>query len=169
MNVSVHDSDETWEAHVTNGADWVRAFFSGSGSAEEQCAALEGKLKRFGARVRFLVDPHGCDYQVSWGGGMDLAAEDKFCALWDRISKVGARYPQVIEGYDLYNEPSARDEDVLIISDRFVKVLGCASLSDCPCTVWAAKLKIRLSRPNLWYNVGRLKEVKSCSSGVRKS
>lgn len=105
VNVSVHDSDETWEAHVTNGADWVRAFFSGSGSAEEQCAALEGKLKRFGARVRFLVDPHGCDYQVSWGGGMDLAAEDKFCALWDRISKVGARYPQVIEGYDLYNEP----------------------------------------------------------------
>ena len=109
VNVSLNDTDEKWEEHITNGAHWVRAYFSGNHDLAEHCAKLEDRLRKFGHRVKFLVDPHCKEYRVRWDTGMDPdpAVENKFYALWDAISKVGAGYPHAIEGYDLYNEPGA--------------------------------------------------------------
>lgn len=109
VNVGLDDADSVWEAHITNGAHWVRAYFSGRRELDGHCERLEQKLRAFGKRIKFLVDPHCREYQVTWKAGMnpDPAVEGRFYALWDRLSKIGARYPHAVEGYDLYNEPGA--------------------------------------------------------------
>lgn len=104
VNIGVGESDELWQAHFTNDCRWVRAFFRGD-NIEANCVQLEAKLRKWGDKMKFLVDPHCCVWRVNWGDGLKRETVADFYGLWDRISKIGAKYPQAIEGYDLYNEP----------------------------------------------------------------
>ena len=109
VNVGIWDKDEKWEGHLAQRVNWVRACFGGPATSTlaDQCAQLERRLAQYGARTKFLVDPHCREYRVNWSAGMsaDPAVEARFLNLWDAVSKVGARHPKAIEGYDLYNEP----------------------------------------------------------------
>lgn len=104
VNVGLGEDDAVWQAHLTNGCQWVRAVFGGK-DLEPNYVQLEEKLKRWGGKMKFLVDPHCRAWRVNWKDGMQKASVDRFYAMWDRISKIGAKYPEAIEGYDLYNEP----------------------------------------------------------------
>ena len=95
-----------------SGVDWIRLCLGKRLSPEETYAAYE-QLLRSGTEKgwKFLVDPHNFQYEVNWSGGFPEGPEEeqKFLTLWDRLSKVGAKYPQAVAGYDLYNELGVRE------------------------------------------------------------
>ena len=105
VNVGIWDSDAAWEGHATNGAHWVRAVFGGKRPLDEHIAQLELRLRQYGKRMKFLVDPHCKEYKVPWDSGLAPSNDVVFVELWDRISRVCAKHAEAIEGYDLYNEP----------------------------------------------------------------
>ena len=107
VNIWLSAPPEVLEELVTSGARSIRLCIGGSKPLDEACNALEALLSAYEGRgVTFLLDAHGAEYKVSWAtgakGGED---EEKFLALWDRLSQIGARRPAIVEGYDLYNEP----------------------------------------------------------------
>jgi len=106
VNVSAFAKDAEWEATVTNGAHWVRLYVGGKRPFDENAAAVEDKLRRYGSRgLKFLIDPHCYGYQVGWQKCADPAEDAKYLELWDRLSAVCVRHADCIAGYDLYNEP----------------------------------------------------------------
>ena len=106
VNVSVFASDAEWEAHVTNGAHWVRMYWGGKRPFDEVCAAVVDKLRRYGARgLKVLVDPHCYGYHVGFQTCADPKDDETYLSLWDSVSKLCARYGGFVAGYDLYNEP----------------------------------------------------------------
>ena len=98
------------EDAVTNGAKAVRLNF-GAGKThptEEALELLERVLAKYGKRgVRFLLDPHGREYSVQWSTGIspDPDVEGRYLSLWEKVSAIGGRHPDAVQGYDLYNEP----------------------------------------------------------------
>ena len=73
---------------------------------EEKCADLAQALeycRKHSAKA--LIDSHGFKFYISWADGADPAKLKNFYDVWDAYSKVGAKYPDVVAGYDLYNEP----------------------------------------------------------------
>ena len=106
VNVSVFADDAEWELAVTNGASWVRACLGRSRPLADAVSALEDKLRRYGPRgLKVLVDPHGLGYEVGWQKGAVPASDADYLALWDVLSRTGARHAAFVAGYDLYNEP----------------------------------------------------------------
>lgn len=106
VNVSAFAGDAEWEAHVTNGAHWVRLYWGGKRPFDEVRTALEDKLGRYGRRgLKFLIDPHCYGYHVGWQTCADPKDDAAYLELWDSVSKVCARYADAVAGYDLYNEP----------------------------------------------------------------
>ena len=105
VNIGIWQPDDAWEAHAAEGADWARAFFDGDRTLEEHLAQLERRLERFGGRMKLLVDPHGRSYSVTWAKGLVPEEDDSFVAMWDAVSRAGARHADAVAGYDLYNEP----------------------------------------------------------------
>ena len=105
VNVSIWDKDEAWDAHVTNGANWVRAIFSGKEPLDIQLRQLEKRLAGYGGKMKFLVDPHCKFYRVDWKNGMVASNDTAFVEMWGRIADVCSKYPSAVKGYDLYNEP----------------------------------------------------------------
>lgn len=105
VNVGIWQPDDIWEGHAANGANWARAFFDGDRSLDEHLSCLDNRLEKFGSRMKFLVDPHGRFYAVSWAKGLVQTNDDAFVEMWDAISRVGARHRGAVEGYDLCNEP----------------------------------------------------------------
>ncbi len=105
VNVGIWDGDEIWESHATNGAHWVRAVFGGKHTLDEHIAQLVLRMRQYGARMKFLVDPHCTEYRVSWDSGLAPSNDVVFVELWDRISRACAKHADAIAGYDLYNEP----------------------------------------------------------------
>jgi len=127
VNVGIWDSDKLWEAHATNGAHWVRAVFDGKDKTlDEQLVRLQERLDAYGRRMKFLVDPHCKFFQVKWGSYLIPSNDVAFVEMWDRISRVGAKHAEAIEGYDLYNEPglvAGSEERWRLLCERVVRVI----------------------------------------------
>ena len=105
VNVGIWQPDDVWEGHAANGANWARAFFDGDRTLDEHLSRLGDRLAKFGNRMKFLIDPHGRFYAVSWAKGLVQTNDDAFVKMWDAISRVGAQHRDAVEGYDLCNEP----------------------------------------------------------------
>ena len=107
VNFWLSGPSEALEELVASGARSIRLCIGGSKPLDESCEALEALLASYEGRgVEFLIDAHRAEYLVSWAAGAKGGDEEaKYLALWDRLSKVGARHAGVVAGYDLYNEP----------------------------------------------------------------
>ena len=107
VNFRLTESLDYLETLVASGAHSIRLCIGRSKPIDESCADLESLLSAYEGRgVTFLIDPHCAEYQATWASGAPGGeAEGKFLALWDKLSQVGGRHADVIEGYDLYNEP----------------------------------------------------------------
>ena len=91
-------------AVVTNGTMGVRLLTTKDKTVEASCEKFEEVLavyRKLG--VKAILDAHNSVYGVWWGDGITPC--DDFVAMWDAFSKVGAKYKDVVVGYDLYNEP----------------------------------------------------------------
>ena len=110
VNIGIsHHSDLT--NHIAAGAAWVRLVLNSGRPLAWNLDELERHLKNQSFKTaKFLLDPHGLEYTVGWAKGLPGEdGEKKFIAMWDALSKIGARYPDRIAGYDLYNEPGIVD------------------------------------------------------------
>jgi endoglucanase len=108
VNVAGVAKEAELEEFTAAGADWVRLFIQAHwDDPEDAYAAVESRLaicQKLGLKV--LIDPHDFQYRTTWADGMptDPADEERFLVMWDRLSQIGSRYPDVVAGYDLYNE-----------------------------------------------------------------
>ena len=110
VNVGLFQSGELSE-HIKAGANWVRLVLHDKKSLAENLKEVEKVLANSSfSATRFLIDPHGLDYFIGWGGGIPGAEGEKKCLeMWEAIAKLCARHPDRIAGYDLYNEPGVVD------------------------------------------------------------
>ncbi len=99
-------------AHAKNGANWQRLFIKRSDDPEKTYRQYEETLKFCNEhKIKVLVDPHDFIFQVRWNQGFPAEAEkiSPFVEMWDRLSRIGARYPDAVIGYDLYNELGVKE------------------------------------------------------------
>ena len=104
VNSSIWEPVENELAVVTNGYMGVRLLTTRDKTVEESCERFEEVLavyRRYGIKV--LMDAHNSVYDVWWQDG--ITDSDDFVAMWSAFSSVGAKYKDVVVGYDLYNEP----------------------------------------------------------------
>ena len=104
VNSSIWEPIENELAVVTNGYMGVRLLTTRDKTVEESCERFEEVLavyRRHGIKV--LMDAHNSVYDVWWQDG--ITDSDAFVAMWSAFSAVGAKFKDVVVGYDLYNEP----------------------------------------------------------------
>lgn len=108
---------EKVDAFAKTGMGWIRVLFGQRKWAtpdepyELLPAVLESMRK---AGIKALVDPHHFGFVVkSWEKGIpeDLESRQPFFDMWNRLAKICIEYPDVVVGYDLYNELTVRKED----------------------------------------------------------
>ncbi|MDD3155387.1 MAG: cellulase family glycosylhydrolase [Victivallaceae bacterium] len=109
---SYQNEAEAIREHTNSGAGWIRLCLARRLPEAEVYRNYEALLD-YAAKnnQKFLVDPHNFQYEVSWTGGFstDADKEQKFLTLWDNLSRIGAKYPKAVAGYDLYNELGVRE------------------------------------------------------------
>lgn len=96
-----------------DGADWIRLYIGTQNGRPEEAVwtefekALETAAKH---KIPLLIDPHQFIFQIRYGKSFppDGEGQKRFVEMWERIAKVCSRYPDIILGYDLYNEPGAK-------------------------------------------------------------
>ena len=104
VNSSIWEPLENELDVVTNGFMGVRLLTTADKSVEESCQRFEEVLAVYRQHgVKVLMDAHNSVYDVWWQNG--ITASDDFVSMWDAFSKIGAKYKDVVAGYDLYNEP----------------------------------------------------------------
>lgn len=91
-------------AVVTNGNMGVRLLTVKSKSVEESCRRFSEVLEVYRRHgIKAILDAHNSVYGVWWDNG--IAPCQDFVKMWDSFSAVGAKFKDVVVGYDLYNEP----------------------------------------------------------------
>lgn len=93
--------------HAKEGAQWQRIYIRSSKDPEQTYRKVEETLKFCAEnKIKVLVDPHDFMFKVSWNTGFPASEEGlaPFLEMWDRLSQMGAKYPEAVAGYDLYNE-----------------------------------------------------------------
>ena len=104
VNACIWDEIDHELAIITNVCNTVRLMTIKDKSVDESCRRFELFLKVFREhKIRALIDAHNSVYGVWWQDGIG-PCED-FVSMWDAFSKIGAKFPDVVIGYDLYNEP----------------------------------------------------------------
>ena len=113
INVPLNATQENLDHFSMMGADWVRLFIRNLLEPEETYALVDEFLARAQrAKIKVLIDPHDFIYSTKkWTDDFpdDPEGEKKFVQMWDRLSMIGAKYPQTVVGYDLYNELKIRN------------------------------------------------------------
>ena len=98
--------------HAEEGAQWQRLYIRPSKDPEETFRKVEEILQFCTAqRIKVLIDPHNFLFKVSWNTGFPPTEEGiaPFVAMWDRLSRIAAKYPDAVAGYDLYNELGVKE------------------------------------------------------------
>lgn len=104
VNASIWEEPGHELAIITNVCSAVRLITIKEKTVEESCERFETFFKFFRKHgIRAVIDAHNSVYGVWWQDGIG-PCED-FVAMWDAFSRVGAKYPDVVVGYDIYNEP----------------------------------------------------------------
>ena len=104
LNSCIWDPLERELAVITNGTMGVRLLTSKDKPVEESCRRFEEVLSIYRQHgIKAILDAHNSVYGVWWGDGITPC--DEFVRMWDAFSKVGAKFKDVVVGYDLYNEP----------------------------------------------------------------
>ncbi len=95
--------------------DWVRVCFGTKdfkGDPQEAYDELDVVLTRLGKHgMKALVDPHDFQFKVhDWSKGIPEDPEERqaFLDLWKNLAEVSIKHPDVVVGYDLYNELKVR-------------------------------------------------------------
>lgn len=113
VNIGAHYSDKQFAKSADWGVDWVRAFGKGNWKPEEGYAHFKNTLENArAAKLKVLVDPHDFIFCVhKWTNSVPSKPEErqKFLDLWDKLSKMCKDYPDVVVGYDIYNELKVRN------------------------------------------------------------
>lgn len=108
INVSLGESSVAVENLISNGMRRVRLYAGPRWTLSGMCAAYDETLAFYAQKgCRVLIDPHCAEYRIGWQKGLDDSSEgeERFCRMWDELSKIGARHREAVDGYDLYNEP----------------------------------------------------------------
>ena len=109
VNVSAPIDTEKTDPIMEHHPYWVRLVCGGrkdGKTIDEKCKELAEALeycRRHSAKA--LIDSHGFKFYIDWAKGAVPSELKNFYEVWDAYSKVGAKYPDVVAGYDLYNEP----------------------------------------------------------------
>ena len=104
VNSSIWEPVERELAVVTNGVMGVRLLTTKEKTVEESCRRFEEVLsvyRKYG--IKAVLDAHNSVYGVWWGDGITPC--DEFVRMWEAFASVGAKFKDVVVGYDLYNEP----------------------------------------------------------------
>lgn len=104
VNSSIWSPVDKELAVITNGNVAVRLFTVKSKSVEESCRRFSEVLtvyRRHG--IKAIIDAHNSVYGIWWDNGITPWRD--FVKMWKAFSAVGARFKDVVVGYDLYNEP----------------------------------------------------------------
>lgn len=96
-----------------DGAHWVRLHMGREKSRppEEVWSKFEQTLKTAAEhRIPLLIDPHHFSFDINYGKSFppDGTGQKRYVETWERLAKLCSRYPEIIVGYDLYNEPGAK-------------------------------------------------------------
>lgn len=107
LNASVWEKTDELAQYFDKGLRFVRLFSGGKHTLDETCAQYDAMLSVCEKRgVKALIDPHNrLEFKVQWKGGIPPDEDALFVAEWEALAKVGARHPNAVAGYDLYNEP----------------------------------------------------------------
>jgi|GEM_PF-2505899 len=104
-------TDERLDEFEEMGVDWIRVVFGRrhwKENPEKAYQALAPLLEKLRARdIKALIDPHDFQFHVgSWDKGIPTEPEKRepFFILWKRLAEISRDYPDVVVGYDLYNE-----------------------------------------------------------------
>ncbi len=104
VNTSLKAGSDVFLEHQKNGAGSQRLNIGRSSDPESTYQKVEELLKFCESNnIQVLIDPHNFQYAVTWKEGFPKDPTP-FLELWDRLSQIGARHPQAVLGYDLYNE-----------------------------------------------------------------
>ena len=96
-----------------DGAHWIRLHMGREKNRppEEVWNTFEQTLKTAAAhRISVLIDPHHFSFDINYGKSFppDGAGQKRYVKTWERLAELCSRYPEIIAGYDLYNEPGAK-------------------------------------------------------------
>lgn len=98
--------------HAKDGAQWQRLYIRSSKNPEETYRKFEETMKFCAEhKIRLLIDPHDFIFKVGWNTGFPSSEKETapFVEMWDRLSRIAARYPEAVAGYDLYNELGVKE------------------------------------------------------------
>ena len=112
VNVYYRSPEDLIRQHK-DGAHWVRLHMGREKSRppEEVWSKFEQTLKTAAEhRIPLLIDPHHFSFDINYGKSFppDGTGQKRYVETWERLAKLCSRYPEIIAGYDLYNEPGAK-------------------------------------------------------------